>query len=491
MEPEPKLTFETIVARARALAGQSVEQPDRTMPESLRNLDFTRYRSIRFRPKQALWRGESLFEIQLFHRGFLYEEPVAINVVEDGVSRRVTFSTDLFNYGESGTPQDAADDIGFAGFRVHFPLNASDYADEAASFLGASYFRLLGRAQIYGLSGRGLAVDTALPKGEEFPRFREFWLLKPAPDATSITILALLDSQSVTGAYRFEIQPGAPTEMEVQAELFTRGRITRLGVAPMTSMFLFGENQPRSFDDFRPEVHDSDGLQISTAAGEWIWRPLSNPGQLRVTSFVGDMRGFGLMQRDRDYENYLDIHLHYERRAHLWMEPLEGAWNGGSVVLVEIPAPEEVHDNIVSFWAPKDPLEAGTSRSYRYRLYTSMPDTALDRLGKVRRTRLGSVRMHGGNRNALAGARRIVVDFSGGPLDTLANGQPVQAEISSSAGEVSDVYVQKAPEAGTWRASFRLIPAGESPADMRLYLSLRGRRLTETWSYIRDTNARE
>lgn len=477
--------FARVVEQARTLAAQPYVPLSFQLPQPLTDLGYDLYRDIRFRPAQSLWQGERLFEVQFFHLGSVYREPVTIHVAEDGAVRTLRFSKDVFDYGKTELKDKLPADLGFAGFRIHYPLHHPDYKDEVVVFLGASYFRLLGRNQAYGLSARGLAIDTALPEGEEFPVFREFWLVRPAPGATSMTVYALLDSESVTGAYRFHITPGTETVMDITATLFARAEVKKLGIAPLTSMFFFGENQFRIFDDYRPEVHDSDGLLMHTGAAEWIWRPLTNPKKLRVTSLLDEHpRGFGLFQRDRDFDHYLDLGAHYERRPSLWVEPRGEQWGKGVVQLVEIPSGEEIHDNIVAFWVPEQLLKAGESRTFSYRLQTSPAPSLNTQLGYVTRTRIGSGTVPVGQEKPPHGLRRFIVDFTGGDLVTLSAAQPVTAELSVSAGEVSDLIIQKLPGSHGWRAAFRLAPEGAQPADMRLFLVLRGQRLTETWSYV-------
>lgn len=478
--------FEHITEQARQRAADAYAPPPDTLTPALATMNYEQYRAIRFRPEAALWRDRTLFEVQLFHPGFLYREPVRIHVVHDGSTRPLPFDRAAFRYdgpaaelAEAGMPVP-----GHAGFRVHYPINRADYKDEVVVFLGASYFRLLGRDQVYGLSARGLAIDTASPGGEEFPAFREFWLVRPEPEATTLTLYALLDSPSLSGAYRFELQSGASTVLDVEARLFARRDIAKLGVAPLTSMFLFDENRLRAFDDFRPRVHDSDGLLMHTAAGEWIWRPLSNSRSLRVTSLRDDTpRGFGLVQRERDFERYLDLEARYDRRPSLWVEPGAGDWGAGGVELVEIPTDAEINDNIVAYWVPEQPLRASEQRRYRYRLTTFGERLDHQTPARVERTRHGWGAIPGQENPPPRSLRRFIVDFDGGELATLDASQPVEAVLSSSTGTLSDRLVQRLPDGG-WRVAFRLMPDGIEAADMRLFLSLRGRRLSETWSYV-------
>jgi glucans biosynthesis protein len=478
--------FEQITEQARERAAHDYEPPATELAQPLAAMNYEQYRSIRFRSEAALWRGEALFEVQLFHPGFLYQKPVHINVVHDGLVEPLPFDREAFRYEESAAELTEAvtPELSYAGFRVHFPLNSAVYKDEVVVFLGASYFRLLGRNQVYGLSARGLAIDTALASGEEFPEFREFWLVRPAPDDTVLTLYALLDSPSLTGAYRFELRPGANTVLDIESRLFARLDIAKLGVAPLTSMFLFGENRLRSFDDFRPRVHDSDGLLMLTSAGEWIWRPLSNGRELRVTSLRDDTpQGFGLLQRERAFAGYLDLEARYDRRPSHWVSTGAGDWGRGGVELVEIPSDSEINDNIVAYWVPEQPFRAGEQRRFSYRLITF--DERLDRqtLAQVERTRIGWGAVPGQDDPPPSSRRQFIVDFSGGELATLDATQPVEAVLSTSSGQISDLLVQRLPDGG-WRAAFRLAPNGLEPADMRLFLELRGHRLSETWSHV-------
>ena len=303
-----------------------------------------------------------------FHQGRTVPEPVRINVIEPSGERAVAFDPALFDYGKNKFEPQTLSGVGFNGFRVHYAINKPGYKDEVVVFQGASYFRAVGKGQSYGLSARGLAVDTAASTGEEFPRFVEFWIERPRANATSLTIYALLDSRRVAGAYRFVLTPGVETTMQVTARLYLREAIGKLGIAPLTSMFAFGENQPGR-DDYRPEVHDSDGLSIQLGDGEWIWRPLVNPRRLLVTSFgTTNPRGFGLMQRDRSPTSYEDPEALYERRPSAWIEPV-GNWGAGRVELVQIPTPDETNDNIVAFWVPQALPAPGKPLDIAYKVH--------------------------------------------------------------------------------------------------------------------------
>ena len=483
----PATLFEHLTERARSLAEIPYVPPEAILPVALERMDYEQYRSIRFRPEAALWHNETPFEVQLFHPGSLYRESVRIHLVHDQQIAALSFDKNRFRY--DGRAASIADivgpELGYAGFRIHYPLNSTAIKDEVVAFLGASYFRLLGQGHVYGLSSRGLAVDVALESGEEFPSFREFWLVRPGPEAATLTFYALLDSPSVTGAYRFDLEPGAPTALEVDAHLYARHDVAKLGVAPLSSMFLYGPDRAPPFDDFRPQVHDSDGLLMHTAAGEWIWRPLGNGPGLQVTSLRDDTpRGFGLVQRDRDFDNYLDLETSYHRRPSEWVALGEGDWGRGGVELLAIPTDSEFNDNIAAYWAPDQPVMAGDERRYRYRLMTFDSRLETQTLAAVERTRIGRDALPGQSASPPPSQRRIIVDFSGGNLSSFDSTQPVEAQLETSAGQTSDLRVQPLPDGGGWRAAFRLAPDGNRPADMRLYLTLDGRSLTETWSYV-------
>ena len=484
---EPATVASYVEAKARGLAQIQYQPPDTILPPALADLDYEEYRSIRFRPDQAVWSGETPFEVQLFHPGFLFRESVRIHVVDEEQVLPIPFDSDFFTYdGPAAHLAEAvAPELGYAGFRVHYPLNDPGIKDEVVVFQGASYFRLVGPGQVYGLSSRGLAVDIARDSDEEFPDFTEFWLVRPAADAATLVFYALLDSPSVTGAYRFELEPGMRTELSVDAQLFARRDIRALGVAPLSSMFLYGGNQAASYDDFRPEVHDSDGLMALTGKGEWIWRPLGNGRGLRVTSLRDrDPQGFGLAQRERDFESYLDLEAQYHRRPSEWVLVEGGDWGSGGVELLEIPTQSEFNDNVAAYWVPDEPFRAGEERRYRYRLITFDARLEAQPLAQVQRTRIGWDALPGQADPPPRSQRRFIVDFAGGDLAFIEAGQHVEARIDASAGRISDLRSQPLPAGLGWRVSFRLDPDGALPADMRLYLEFEEERLSETWTYV-------
>lgn len=478
--------FDAITSRAKLLAKSDFKPIVAHIPEALAKMDYDQYRSIRFRPDSSLWRNESQFEVQLFHAGFLFKEPIVLHMATNGGDSTLQFKQEFFNYDGKAAPLAgiAPKDIGFAGFRIHYPLNNSQYKDEFAVFQGASYFRIVGPGQAYGLSARGLAVDTAEPKGEEFPVFREFWMLKPTPTETHLVIYALLDSPSVTGAYRFDLFPGSPTELKITARVFARKDINKIGIAPLTSMHMFGENSVRHFDDFRPEVHDSDGLLMQTSSGEWTWRPLTNHRGLHVSS-LGDInpRGFGLLQRDRDFNNYLDTEAKYEKRPSLWVKP-ENAWGKGRVELVEIPSDSEANDNIVAYWVPEEPMKAGDTREFSYRLRSFDADLPEQTTAKILRTRTGWGAVAAQGNPPPKSKRQFAIDFRGGDLDKLPADAVLEADMSKNSGNITDLHVSKLPDGKTYRASFKVEPDGNNVVDMRLFLKSNKKCLSEVWSYV-------
>ena len=488
LEPAtPATLFEHVAARAHRLARIAYSPRGPSLPDALTGLSYEQYRSITFRHEASLWQDDAEFAVQLLHPGFLSQAPVRISVMQDGRIAALAFDKTLFRYdGSAARVADVvAPELGYAGFRVYYPLKSNGNREEVVVFLGASYFRLLGLDHVHGLSSRGLAVDIALDSGEEFPAFSEFWLVRPTPAASTLTFFALLDSPSVTGAYRFDLEPGAHTTLDVDARMFARRDVAKLGVAPLSSMFLYGHNRVPRFDDFRPQVHDSDGVLMHTAADEWIWRPLSNGPGLQVTALRDHTpRGFGLVQRDREFDNYLDLEANYHRRPSAWVAFGEGDWGGGGVELLVIPTDSEFNDNIAAYWAPDQPFMAGDARRYRYRLITFNSRLDAQTLAQVERTRIGWDALPGQSDPPPRSQRLFIVDFTGGGIPSMESTEQVVAVLDTSAGRTSDLVVQPLPSGGGWRAAFRLAPAGNQPADMRLYLELDGRRLSETWSYV-------
>jgi periplasmic glucans biosynthesis protein len=420
----------------------------------------------------------------MFHPGFLFQRPVTIHVVRDGLATPVPYSAQLFDYGKTKFERPLPVNLGFAGFRLHHPLNDPKVFDELISFIGASYFRFLGRGQKYGLSARGLAINAGVKDGEEFPFFREFWIETPAADAERATIYALMDSASLTGAYRFHVYPGEDTAVAVTATLFPRRRVEKFGIAPLTSMFFTGENDRRYFDDYRSELHDSDGLMLHNGAGEWIWRPLRNPKEPSISAFVDSrLRGFGLMQRDRTFEHYQDLDLAYELRPSYWIEP-DGEWGEGHVELIELPTSDETNDNIVALWAPRQPLEPGREVVFSYRIKSILDADDLHPGGRAINTYQAKPKALGSGEPEQRGARRFIVDFAGGDLAYhLSDPERVQLVPSISSGRITRSFVIPNPKTEGFRAFIDVVTEPNQPADIRAFLRAGSKALTETWLY--------
>jgi periplasmic glucans biosynthesis protein len=483
--PVQPFDYAWLKGQAHKLAGNPFLPSQDVQPPAMAKLSYDQFQSLRFRADHALWGNAGLeFRLQFFHVGRTFTEAVRLYEIVDGQAHEIVYDPAMFEFDKAGIdPKLMRDHVGFAGFRVQF---VSDWRDDVAAFLGASYFRAVGGdTRQYGLSARALAVDTAFPRPEEFPRFTSFWFERPPKDSGTLTLYALMDSPSITGALRFQLVPGGTMVMDIDSALYPRKPIERLGVAPLTSMFFYGENDRRAANDWRPEIHDSDGLSMWTGAGEWIWRPLTNPGQLHFSSLLDDNpRGFGLLQRDRNFDHYQDDGVYYDRRPSLWVEPKPGGWGKGSVQLVEIPTVDETFDNIVAFWNPAEKPKAGQELLFGYRLHwgTHMPYASP--LAQTIATRTGIGGTVGLKR--LYYSWHFAVDFAGGELGALPRDTPVEAVITTSRGQVEHVTAHFVEEFHGYRALFDVRPPddGVEPIDMRLYLRVDGRALTETWIYL-------
>ena len=474
--------FDDVALRAKHLAARSYKKPDSNLPNALRALTYDQYRDIRFKPERAWWRSARLpFELMFFHEGLYYDAPVRLHeVAADGV-RDIRFDPELFDYGANRLDPKTLRGLGYAGFRVHYAINSPRYKDEVLVFLGASYFRALGKGQRYGISARGLAIDTALMSGEEFPRFTEFWIERPDAQARELRMYALLDSPRATGAYRFVLRPGTDTVLDVRARLFLRQNVSKLGLAPLTSMYYFGENQRAAIDDFRPEVHDSDGLSIQSGTGEWIWRPLVNPRRLLVTSFaVANPLGFGLMQRDRSFADYEDLESRYETRPSVWIEP-KGKWGAGRIELVQIPTPDETNDNIVAFFTPDTPPGPQAPYDLEYRTLWQKDNETLPALAHVAQTRRG----HGYVRKP-DDSIALMIDFDGAVLRRLPADAPVQGVVTTDPNiTLLEANAFRNDVTGGWRLALRVRRQDDGkPSELRAFLRNGSTTLSETWSYI-------
>ncbi len=469
---QPAFTTNTVIEAARSAAAKPWAPKNLDGSPALQQLTYDQYRDIRVNADEGIWRNERVpFRVEILPAGFIFKIPVKVSVVENRIARSVPGAPGMFSLGPLVAKQLANQSLPLSGFRMRTRLNSRSVWDEFLVFQGASYFRAIDKGGAYGLSARGLAIRTAHAMGEEFPAFTEFWIERPAANASGIVVHALLDSESTTGAYRFSIIPGSETIIDIDVTLFPRTALDHVGIAPLASMFLFDESERTRIDDYRDEVHDSDGLQILLASGERVWRPLRNPTQLQVSSFTSEApKGFGLIQRSRSASDYHDLEAHYEDRASAWIEPTS-QWGEGSVQLVEIPTDNAANDNIVAFWRPKHVIPAGKAWHTSYRIrWNSQPKLTLA-LGKATATRTGP---------SFDGKRRIfVIDFSG----TGRSIEGLKLDASTSAGKLSNLVLQPNPLTKGVRASFELDPGDAGVAELRLRVLRGNRPASETWLY--------
>ena len=474
--PPAPFSFDRLIDRARLLAAAPYEPPVTSAGAILQTIDYDLHQKIKIRPERGLWTdGTGTFAVELFHPARFFQAPVSIHIVSEGVAHEVLYSPDYFDYGDTGLASKLPDDLGFAGLRVMAPnREESDWL----VFLGAAYFRSSGALNQYGQSARGVAIDTGLSTPEEFPRFSEFYIEQAHGASDTIVIHTLLDGPSLSGAYRFTCTRGDGVVTEVDSALFVREDIERLGIAPLTSMFWFGEHNRHRAADWRPEIHDTDGLALWNGAGERLWRPLNNPPAASTNAFIDENpRGFGLQQRDRAFHNYEDDGVFYERRPSVWVEPM-GPWGKGAVQLVELPTDDEIYDNIVAFWVPEKPAVAGSQWRFKYKLHWLEDEPYTPDIGRVMHVRLGKGGIPGQPRPP--GRRKIVIDFSGGLLEKLKKLDEVKPVIDTSRGTIDNDYALQVVGTHNWRAFFDIDVHGEEPVNIRCYLRLDGKTLTET-----------
>jgi glucans biosynthesis protein len=474
--PEVPFSFEQLLDWAKEIGGLPYRPPVVRNAELIQRIDYDAYQQIRYRPDWAIWAaGDGPFPVELFHVGEFFKEPVRIFVVErKGVAREVRYGHDLFTYGSSDFARQLPPDTGFAGFRVMTAPGEPDWL----SFLGASYFRSPGETRQYGLSARGLAIDTAMPSPEEFPRFSNFWL-EQIPGARDLIVNALMESPSVTGAYRFHATRQTGTLMTVEAHLFPRKDIARVGVGPLTSMYWYGKTNRRAAIDWRPEIHDSDGLAVLTGSGEYIWRPLNNPLRVQTSSFLDTSpRGFGLAQRERRFDQYEDDGVFYGKRPTVWVEPLDD-WGEGAVQLVEIPTNDEIHDNIVAYWEPARKFRAGEHRVLRYKLHWRLNEPYLGENAHVVSTRVGAGGVPG--RPRPQGTVKYAVDFQGPAIKPYRGAEDLDIVVTAPSGRIERGACYPVISTEKWRAIFDFTPGSPEPVDIRLYLRKDGRAVSETW----------
>ena len=488
--------FDDVARRAEELAEQGYRAPETSLPDQLRELSYAEYSQIQYKHDRDVWSGQGApFTLSFIPEGMHYDSAIQLNSIDqEGEVHGFAYNPDDFTYGDLDIPDDIkqSDGVGIAGVRINHSLNGVD-SKEVMVFLGASYFRAIGEGQVYGLSGRGLAVDTGLSSGEEFPRFREIWIVEPSRESQYLTMFALLDSPSVTGAYRFVLRPGEDTIVDVQSRLYLRRAVEKLGIAPLTSMYLYGPEQPSSTPHYIPAMHDSNGLLISDAQSGWVWRPLTNPDRLMMNrQATPQLRGYGLMQRGHNFNQYQAIDARYDLRPSAWIEPLND-WGPGSVELIQIPTDNETNDNIVSMWLDDETHEPGTPLAFDYRIaFTTSESRHLDPelawVAETRRSRGEVVR------DDLVrepdGTLAFVLDFVGPSLEGVGNGANISVEASvGENGELAASRVVHNPATNGWRVFVNVKRnTGSQPLDIRAKLMLDGKPLSETWYYRLPAN---
>ena len=472
MDPPSPFAPDNVLDLARELAKSPFKAPKSTLPDVFSNLNFEQYSAIRRNPGSALWSDEkSGFALEPLHRGFIFTAPVQLHIVENGQARRLIYDRAAYDFGKLQPPADLPD-LGFSGVRVLKGAPGQGWLD-LAIFQGATFFRSLARGQTYGVNARGLSIRTGDAQGEEFPLFRALWIEKPSPASDALTIHALLDSASLTGAFHFTLRPGDATIIDTELTLVARVAVDHLGLGAMTATYVFGPLDHRHSEDVRPAVYDTGGLQILTGAGEWLWRPIASRDTLQISAF-GDMnpRGFGFLQRARVFDAFYDDDAHWELRPSLWIEPI-GDWGEGEVILLEIPSDSENNDNIIAQWRPKADLAEGATISFAYRQFWCWTPPARPNLATVASSRAGK----------LGKRRRFIVEFVADLFGDPQKAAEVSASIEAAPGRIvaSRLYAYK--ERRSIRVVFDLDPGSESYSELRVVLKAAGQPVSETWLY--------
>ena len=468
--------FTQVTAQARALAGAPYKAPPAISPE-LQRLNFTDYGKLKLLGRVPGWPTGTPFHIQLFPAGYLFTWPVKIAVVAGGKTWPAQLPITVT--GDPGLAKRIPNPVPQAGFSAYTPFGQGPSVNQFLSFLGASYFRAVGQGQSWGLSARGIAIDTALPhRAEEFPYFRAFWIVASHPHARHFTFCALLDSPSLTGAYRFVVRPGRQTVVDVKAVLFERKQVRRLGIAPLTSMFLQGRFSHHRFDQLLRSAHDSDGLAIAMPGNTRLWWPLRNPRRIAIYRFaLTNPQGFGLMQRARRAGDYRAFGMHYEDRPSAWVTP-EGNWGPGHLVLIELPTDSQTNDNISVFWVPDNQGARLQPLTFRYRIAWQGQNPKGSHLGYVIAGR------HAYNANSHS--ETYVVDFAG---QALAAAVPASVapfvRVFGPARVVSAWATREAT--GDWRLQFDLARTGSDAVTIHAALMQGPTRVTETWAGVLPT----
>jgi glucans biosynthesis protein len=484
-------SFDLLKAQAREKAHGPYAPPPHPAPEIVQKINYEEWGKIRFRPDHALFAdGPGRFPVTFFHLGLFFQKAVDMYAVEDGLARKVVYDQSYFDMPANSVAHGLPQGAGFAGLRIQEARDGVlDWRkNDWVAFLGAAYFRAIGELHQYGLSARGIALDVAVAdRPEEFPDFTQFYVDSQPSDDTLI-VYALMEGPSIVGAYRFALKRGKGVTMDIESTLFVRAAVSRFGIAPLTSMYWYSETKKQTAIDWRPEVHDSDGLSMWSGSGERLWRPLNNPPRIMVSAFTdNNPRGFGLCQRDRVFDHYLDG-VFYDRRPTLWVEPMPAAdgsgWGKGWIQLCEIPTDDEIHDNVVAMWVPEQPPPAGAEIALNYRLHWLADEPYPSKLARCVATRLGRGGQPGLPRPT--GVRKFVVEFLGAPLASLPYGVKPDMVVTASRGSLEGYrHIEAVPDdvPGHWRAEFDLTVDGAEPVEMRCFLQANGETLTETWMF--------
>ncbi|PJZ49769.1 glucan biosynthesis protein [Leptospira saintgironsiae] len=482
--PTFKFSFSDLKGRARALSKQRYIPPKHSTTDFLKGLPWNQYKNIFFRPEKSVWKKEgNPFQLQFLHPGHLYNTNIRVFEVRGDFAREIAYDPSSFDLSKLKGVGELPPNLGYSGFKIHFPINTQEHTDEFAVFQGASYYRIISKKQWYGLSARGIAINTGMPYPEDFPSFREFYIVKPDKTDSTITVYALLDGRTATGAYEFQITPGKVSAVKVNAEVILRTKVDRLGIAPLTSMYWYSETRGIPKGQAYPESHDSDGLLIHSGKGEWIWRPLDNPKRSTTYSFSDENpRGFGLIQRDREFQNYQHSEMKYQLRPSAWVEP-EVPFGKGSIHLLENPTVQDSDDNMGAYWMPEPIPQPGTPFDFSYTVRWPDTDPLPDSMAKVVATRIGDAQ---GDPDL----KMFYVDFKSSNLSSLDPFAYIQARIDTGENaELSEYSVQKIEETGVWRLTFGVYPKNKfRPSDLKAALSRNQEIISETWNFVLEPN---
>lgn len=477
----PAPNFDTVLSIARESASKPFVDDRRPLPHKLSELNYDQLRDIRYNPKESVWRRERLpFQLQFFHPGGLNRDQIEYYLVDGDDVKVFPYDSDLFDFGANKLGWMDLRHLKYSGLRIHYPLNTPEYLDELAVFLGSTYFRALPQRLLYGLSARAITINCGGAGPEEFPFFKDMWIFRPGIEGNQIQIIGLFDSPSLSGVASFVIKPGHETVMDTRVAVIARTNVAHYGFAPLTSMFWFGKNGVRHFDDYRPEVHDSDGLLMQNGKNEWLWRPLENDGRVRMNSYEDTSpKGFGLFQRERSYTAYQDLEANYHRRPSAWITP-QGSWGKGSVKLLELPSGTEFQDNIVVFWQPDRALAPGEVADFSYQIRWLGEHASLPELGRTLAMRTGSINM--------PRARKFVLDYSWPTLpQDVSSGATITPQVTVTRGQIRPLSLSSeySPDTRTWRIAFDVIANdSESSVDLRALIQKNGATVTETWTYL-------